>query len=264
MSGYYRKIWYLPILICLALVFALLMASPVSADDGQPVDPPAVEEVTAPPQTDVPPPVVESVPPVEEIVPPVEAVAPVEAPLPTSNLRGEMLHLLKNPHRSKNRPCRKSPPPWRMPGWSWWTPSGTTAPMATRDTSLGVVVGDPYFKVGGTEYHFTAADCDPGSGVSSCPNPIQAALDYMESHNLTPTDRKLYIEADTYNEDVFIGGWLPGVKGLLGLVGLGDYPEDVEINGSISVYEMPAGFTIQNMSVFNGDSDEAAILLRME
>ncbi len=237
MSGYYRKIWYLPILICLALVFALMVASPVSADDGQPVDPPAVEEVTAPPQTDVPPPVVESVPPVEEIVPPVETVAPVEAPLPTVEPAQVDAPPVEEPAPVEQPTVQEVTTAVADAGLVLTDTSGTAAPMATRDTSLGVVVGDPYFKVGGTEYHFTAADCDPGSGVSSCSNPIQAALDYMESHNLTPTDRKLYIEADTYNEDVYVIGSLPGVKGLLALVGLGATPEDVQINGSISVYE---------------------------
>ena len=57
----------------------------------------------------------------------------------------------------------------------------------------------------------------------------------MSDHNLTPTDRKLYIEADTYNEEVWVEGNLPGVKGLTGLVGKGATPEDVQING-YSIY----------------------------
>ncbi len=78
MSGYYRKIWYWPILLCMVLAVALLMASPVFADDGQPVDPPAVEEVTAPPQTDAPP--LEAPAPVEEPLLLQPTPAPVEEP----------------------------------------------------------------------------------------------------------------------------------------------------------------------------------------
>ncbi len=88
----------------------------------------------------------------------------------------------------------------------------------------------------------------------------------MESHNLTPTDRKLYIESvddvdEDYKEDVLVNGMAPGVKGLLSLVGTGDSPDDVMLYGTISVFGMPTGFTINNMSVFTDsiDENEAAI-----
>ncbi len=253
MSARSCKNWYLPFLLCLALVFALVMASPVSADDGLPVDPPAVEEVTTPPQTDAPPPVEEAPTspeetpvvedPIQVDVPPVEEPAPLEESTVqevTTAVADAGLELVDS--------------------------TGTATPMATRDTSLGVVEGDPYFKVGGTEYHFTAADCDPGSGVTSCLDPIQAALDYMESHNLTPTDRKLYIESvddvdEDYKEDVLVNGMAAGVKGLLALVGEGDSLDDVMLYGTISVFGMPSGFSINNMSVFTNsiDENEAAI-----
>ena len=50
---------------------------------------------------------------------------------------------------------------------------------------------------------------------------------------------------------MWVEGNLSGVKGLLGLVGLGDYPEDVQINGSIYIHDMLTGFSLTNLSVTN-------------
>ncbi len=132
MSARSCKNWYLPFLLCLSVVFALMLVSPVSADDSLPADPPAVEEVTAPPQTDAPP-TVEKPSPVEE--------APASVDEPTVQ---EVTTAVADA------------------GLVLADSSGTSTPMAARDTSLGVVEGDPSFKVGGVEYTFTHDDCDPG------------------------------------------------------------------------------------------------------
>lgn len=157
MSGYYRKIWYWPILLCMVLAVALLMASPVFADDGQPVDPPAVEEVTAPPQTDALPP--EAPAPVEEEAPPadlapVEESALVDAPP------------VEEPAPAEEPTVQELTTAVADAGLVLVDSTGTSAPMATRDTSLGVVEGDPYFNVGSIRYKFMK----PGGciGLENC------------------------------------------------------------------------------------------------
>ncbi len=267
------KYGFLPFLICLVLALVFLITVPVSADDGQPVDPPAVEEVTAPPQTDAPPPVVEPAQ-VEGLTPPVDEPAPPTDPAPV-----EEPTQVDAPPVQEPAPPVEEPAPVEEPtvqeittavadaGLVLVDSTGSASPMATRDTSLGVVEGDPYFNVGSIRYKFMKiGGC---LGLDNCfesPTPIQAALDYMASHNLTPTDRKLYIESvddldEDYNEDVSVYGFLPGVNGLLSLVGVGDTPEKVKLLGSISVFGMPAGFSINNLTVYNDSplSDQAAI-----
>jgi hypothetical protein len=220
MIAFARKGWYLPILLCFVVLFAFALVSPVSADDGQPVDPPVVEEVTAPP--------------------------PAEGLIQAPNSNGEVTPEDELPQDAP-------------------LPVETPAPLPTRDTSLGVKPGDPTFNVGSTTYSFTHADCDPDTpGAQGCPDPIQAALNYMADHNLTPTDRKLYIESvnptgDDYTEDVVVDGSRNGVKGLLSLVGTGSTPEDVQINGSISVSGMVGGFSLNRLTVFSNIPDGNAI-----
>jgi putative surface-exposed virulence protein len=132
-----------------------------------------------------------------------------------------------------------------------------------------MATGDPYFTVGSITYHFVgswvAGGCTGVTGYCEVSDtPIMAALDYMAKNNKTPTDRKLYIEPDThpYNEDVYVDGTWPGVKGLMEIIGKGLEPENVVINGSVYVTGFPSGFSIRNITV-NGNpaySDDAAIL----
>ena len=136
-------------------------------------------------------------------------------------------------------------------------PSGSDLTLASQDTLNRVTAGDPYFTVGSLTYHFVgswvAGGCTGVTGYCEvADDPIFAALDYMETNTLTPTDRKLYIEPDIYNEDVYLDGSLTGVKGLLGIVGKGASPEDVVINGWLYITNFLNGFSLENLSV-NGD-----------
>lgn len=207
-----HKFKFLFPVILFALVLALCLVQPVSADDGAPVDPAATE--TAPAET------------VDETAPTDEA-APAEGIEETAPAAGEV-----------------------------------AAPV-TRSSGNVEVEGDPVFKVGTSVYRFLPDDVTCPGGDFYCqnsPTPIQDALDYMEAHNLTPTDRKLHIEADVYNEPVFVDGTANGVKGLTGLAGEGDAPEEVVIEGSLTIHDMAAGFTVSNLTVNNGMNDSAAIV----
>lgn len=136
------------------------------------------------------------------------------------------------------------------------TSSGEPLQFATTEANDLIATGDPYFKVGNTTYQFLlpGGTCDLIRLDKTCfisSTPIQDALNYMVSHNLTPTDRKLYIESGTYNEYVELDGSKNGIKGLLGLIGMGSTPEDVVINGGIVVNNFLNGFSLTNLSVIN-------------
>ena len=143
--------------------------------------------------------------------------------------------------------------------------NGEVVPLVTQSSSEMVVSGDPYFTSGKVKYSFyKTGTYDCGTALDdTCflsDTPISRALEIMEARNLTPDDRKLYIEPDTYNEYVIVDGSLNGVKGLLALVGEGAEPGDVIINGGLIIKNFLTGFTVKNLSVLNTtDSEFAAI-----
>ena len=128
--------------------------------------------------------------------------------------------------------------------------SGEPVSLAARSTGMLTLEGDPYFTVGSTTFRWLrTGGTGSCSGVPNClysDTPIQAALDFMEDNNLTPTDRKLYIQADIYTEDVDVNGSLNGVKGLLEIVGLSS-PENVVINGQLLIHNFLSGFSVSNL-----------------
>jgi hypothetical protein len=127
--------------------------------------------------------------------------------------------------------------------------------------------GDPYFKVGTQIYHFlpNGVSCDGVSGLCFVASieqntPIQNALDYMAANNLTPSDRKLHLEEYNYSEYVNVDGTLNGVKGLTGIEGEDTSPAEVYLDGVLYIHDMPAGFSVSNITVENNDyPDDAAI-----
>jgi hypothetical protein len=150
--------------------------------------------------------------------------------------------------------------------------SGEPVTLAGRASEELIATGDPYFTVGSTTYHFFnegygGCGSDPYCFVYSVDSsrpymegPIQMALYYMADHGLIPTDRKLYIGAGTYTENVYVDATWPSVSGLLAIVGTGDTPDQVVINGSIYVKRFPTGFTIQNLTVNNITDPEFAAI----
>ncbi len=134
--------------------------------------------------------------------------------------------------------------------------SGEELVLATEETSELIANGDPYFIVDGVTYRF-AADCTGLENCTESATPIQAAIDYMETNNLAPTDGKLYIEAGTYTEEVIVDGAKNGVSGLNGIVGNGATPADVLINGSITLQNIENGFSISNLTVTNTSDNKA-------
>ena len=143
---------------------------------------------------------------------------------------------------------------------------GEPLPLVTRSTETIVNTADPYFFVGSVKYQFlkSTGTCPAGTLDTTCfislaDTPIMDSLKFMKDKNLTPTDRKLYIEPGTYNEHVdFIGSW-NGVKGLIEAKGVTLAGEDaaagdVIINGIVEIYNFVTNFTLSNISVRNDGS----------
>ncbi|MBU1660136.1 MAG: right-handed parallel beta-helix repeat-containing protein, partial [Chloroflexi bacterium] len=117
---------------------------------------------------------------------------------------------------------------------------------------------DPYFTVGGTLYQFTAADCNPNmAGDQACSTPIQAAIDYLAWLDATPDDNTIYVEAGTYNEDIYIESWWWTDLGDLVLSGAGS--GSTIVNGGLEVYSPNSfglsGFTFQDWVDVDAGSD---------
>lgn len=76
--------------------------------------------------------------------------------------------------------------------------SGQPIDMASQESSQTMAAADPYFKVGLVFYRFMT-DCTlyPDSPTSICtdnPNPIQAAINFINTTGKIPTDGKIYVK----------------------------------------------------------------------
>ncbi len=254
------KYAFLPIIALVMVMAAFLLVSPVSADDGQPVDPVVAPEVVV--ETTEEGAALEAIPPVVD-EPTVVEPAPTDEPVEVEQPVVEEV----TPSAEEPTPLVEVVDSLAEADVVIAAPSGRSTSMGTNAASDAAIAGDPYYTVGTTTYRFVktadAGVCGGDIGVTcfASETPIQDAIDSMGYFG-TPTDRKLYIEDDTYSEDVTINGSIGGPSGLLSLVGLGDEPAKVTIDGSIWVLNMVAGFTINNVRVENDDplfTDNAAI-----
>ncbi len=132
---------------------------------------------------------------------------------------------------------------------------GEPLDMASQDTASTIKDGDPWFTVGGDTYQFlqTGGVCD--EGVAYCytgDTPIQAALDYIVTNNLSIDDKTLHVEKGTtdYHEQVTI------VQNNLfdGLIILGDPGDLTEVGAGSNAPVLDGtglntGFTIYNEGV---------------
>lgn len=139
--------------------------------------------------------------------------------------------------------------------------AGEPLVMASNESAELISAPDPYFMVGAVMYSFTTADCDPGiAGNQPCPNPIQAAINYIQTMSLLPSDGKIYVEYGTYNEDVTINGGDPILTQLTGLIGLanpsGLYPT---IGGYVYVYNTTKGFTLSGFNILSSEGSSGIV-----
>jgi len=118
-------------------------------------------------------------------------------------------------------------------------------------------VSDPYFTSGGVTYSFylTAGACN---GAANCfdglANPIQSAIDYIQTNGTAPDDGNIYVEKGLYKEAVLVDGSLTNLDTLRGLIGIptnGVYPT---IANTLTLTNLPGGFTLSGFIVTGGVS----------
>ncbi|MEW6406284.1 MAG: hypothetical protein AB1649_31245, partial [Chloroflexota bacterium] len=224
--------------ILMVLTFSLFSTIPVFADDAtppvpteEPVQPPTDEPVATevPVVTEEP---VATEPPISTEAPPATEVPAVDSPEESVSLAEVLVQL---------------PPDTTLVVLD---ESGEALPLVTEEAAATLAAPDPYFTVGGVLYQFTAEDCDPDPvDVLACPNPIQAAIDYLAILDATPDDSAIYVESGTYNEDIQIDGSDWTDLGDLQLVGAGS--GSTTINGSLVAGGLINSFTLSGFT-FNG------------
>ncbi len=146
-------------------------------------------------------------------------------------------------------------------GLTLTNPEGESVPLVSQEAEELLVDVDPFFTVGSTTYNFTAADCNPDvAGNQACGNPLQAAINYLESHDtLIPNDRMIHIEGATLSipGNVTITGSNLAANQLQGLVGAGSSSSGVAVPTVLNfasgfymnILGIPNAFTLQGMDI---------------
>ncbi len=131
---------------------------------------------------------------------------------------------------------------------------GTPLEMASQETADALASADPYYYVGAVKYSFLVSDCPEAELGVTCfqdPNPIQYAIDYVETSGLIPTDRKIYVESGAYSGSVEVDGTLANIDQLNGLIGKDIGTGLPTINNWVYVHDMLSGFTLSGF-ILNG------------
>jgi hypothetical protein len=136
--------------------------------------------------------------------------------------------------------------------------NGEPLDLASQETSELLADPDPYFYVGGVLYNFTTTDCDPITpGDQGCANPIQAAINYLSSNNLSPDGGKIYVEAGSYPGFTINGSsWTLNKPTLIDLIGAGSGSTNITTSVTISnmVNFYMTGFNLINQLNFQSNT----------
>lgn len=148
-------------------------------------------------------------------------------------------------------------------------PGGEVLDMASEDTAELITSTDPYFFYGGIKYVWVlSGQPNPCGSDPACmfmgdwANPISQVITYLGEHSIVPTDKKIYVESGIYAEAISIDGndsTISALTGLTygiylrqlnGLIGMST-PTQPVINGTLTISNMAAGFTLSNFEINN-------------
>ena len=118
-------------------------------------------------------------------------------------------------------------------------------------------VSDPYFTSGGVTYSFyqTVGACNGAANcVDGLANPIQSAIDYIQINGTAPDDGNIYVEKGLYKETVLIDGSLTNLDTLRGLIGIPTNGVFPTIANTLTLTNLPGGFTLSGFIVTGGVS----------
>jgi len=130
--------------------------------------------------------------------------------------------------------------------------NGEALDFTSEDSAELLTSGDPYYKVGTKKYAFVfdLGDCPPDAYECHVElDPIDAALAYMATTGL-PSDRKLYVEAGTY-DGFTVNGMNAPLQLLNGVIGV-DGSGSTFIQGGIQILDNTGGFTLQGFTLDTG------------
>ncbi len=133
--------------------------------------------------------------------------------------------------------------------------AGEPLVLASEESAEILAAADPYFKSGDTTYSFyqAAGAC---LGAPNCfdglANPIQSAIDYIRDHGTVPNDGSIYVEKATYTGNVVVDGDLANLNSLTGLVGLPSGGLFPTISGTLTLKNLPNGFSLLGFNVTGG------------
>ena len=143
-------------------------------------------------------------------------------------------------------------------------PNGDIAPLVDETSGEALAGGDPWFKVGTTTYYFKFPTfCGSTPNCTESTTPIQAAVDYLRDHSLTPSDGIIHVEAGIYTDDVLVyGDTYPILSNLKGFIApVVDYLPSATINGGgFYVRSCKSGFTISGFSINSPAKIEGIVL----
>ncbi len=252
MQRYFKTI---SLALLLAALFVLFSTSSVFADDGGTSgETPAAAEpgIGEPVQTEAP--VMEATPLPEGTA---AESAVVEEPLPT-----ETPALEETPPSDESLALDEE--------LILADEAGDPLVLASEETAALLRGGDPYFIVGTQKYAWVfdidglpgwQSDCPAGTTPgTTCfqatgTGTIAEVLNFIDTNGLVPTDKKIYVEAGTYDESaagVFIDGtssvFLKQLNGLIGVNG----SENTTIIGDVTVAGTTAGFTLSGFTIQGG------------
>ena len=268
-------------IIILVLAFALLMAGTVYADDGtQPEDPaPAAQQSSTDENTPTAAP--DETPAVEET----EAV-PAEMPAEGSVAEApteEAAETIAETPTEADAAMVEEPPEANVENvaeapavdssllaetadaladqqLTLVDESGATMDLASQESLEAVTGGDPWWIVAGVKYAYVKnisacpSDVLPANCFVHATKPISAALTYMDTNNLVPTDGILHVEAGTYSETAITvdgtagNGYLANLKGLVS----SGTSSDTTLVANVTVSHTLLGFTLSGFTITGG------------
>ncbi len=206
-----RNLWGASII--LVLIFTLMLAGTVYAEDGDLPQEPAQTAENAGETSDEAAAVSEEAAPVVEveILPeePVEEIPAVEEVISTEETVSEEVIPAESVAEAADEETdfAEAAAALAEDELTLVNESGEMLDLASEDSLEVVSSADPWWIVAGVKYAYVknsgACPSDTTFGVTCfvhATKPISAALTYMDTNNLVPTDGILHVEPDTYSE----------------------------------------------------------------
>lgn len=149
--------------------------------------------------------------------------------------------------------------------------TGEPLALPSEEAVESLAGGDPWYKVGATTYRFltgvfpnTCANLFPGDlNCQESATPIYAALTYIRTDTGLPSDGKIYVEAGSYPDSLYVDAVTypvyAGFKGFIGTV-VDGLPATILTAGRIRVRNCTSGFTVTGFEI-NANSTMGGIIV---